>query len=66
MNELSGRLEALLRLYATAFDGEGETGRLGEQFSKDLRLLIAEYGVTAVVATLDNTLDDSSPSIAPY
>jgi hypothetical protein len=66
MNELSARLEALLRLYASAFDGEGETGRLGERFRKDLRLLIAEYGVTAVDAALDDTPDDAYPSIAPY
>jgi hypothetical protein len=66
MNELSARLEALLRHYGAAFDGESEAGPLGTQFRTVLRMLIAEYGVTAVEAALDDIPDDTTPSIAPY
>jgi hypothetical protein len=66
MDELGAKLEALLRHYGAAFDEESETGPLGNQFRTDLRMLIAEYGVAAVEAALDDIPDVSTPSIAPY
>jgi hypothetical protein len=44
MDDLTARLEALLRLYAAAGDrGEG-SARLTGQFQEDLQLLVAKYG----------------------
>jgi len=46
MSELTGRLESLLRslrLLAT-FSDQSQDAQLGEQFRKDLALLIIKYG----------------------
>jgi hypothetical protein len=49
MDELTARLEWLLSRYWTALDQDkGDPGRAWEQFRKELQLLIAEYGPTAV------------------
>jgi hypothetical protein len=45
MDDLTGRLEVLLRLYAAADDnGQRNGAKLAERFRRDLRLLVAEYG----------------------
>jgi hypothetical protein len=48
MDELTARLEALLRRYATTYKDQ----QLGRQFRMDLELLIAEYGYEAVDTAL--------------
>ena len=54
MDELTARLESLLSRYAAALDqDEGDHGKEWEQFRKELKLLIAEYGPRAVDAALD-------------
>jgi hypothetical protein len=60
------RLQALLRLYAEVFELDGcEDEAVREQFRNDLRLLIADYGPSAVEATLDDIPDNPSPPLAP-
>jgi hypothetical protein len=45
MSNLTARLGALLRLHAAAFDERrGDDARLGEQFRRDMELLVAQYG----------------------
>jgi DNA-binding response OmpR family regulator len=56
MDELTARLEALLRRYAAAFD-QPQDDRLGEQFRRDLQLLVAEYGPQPVSPALDEIPD---------
>jgi hypothetical protein len=64
MDHLTARLESLLRLYAPAFDqAKGDGAQLAEQFRKDLRLTVAEYGPQAVNAALDEMPDGTGPSI---
>jgi hypothetical protein len=65
MDDLTGQLEALLRLYAAAFDrNDGDDGRAREQFRRDLELLIARYGRAAVDAALDKLPDEAWPSVS--
>jgi hypothetical protein len=65
MNDLTVRLEALLRLYASTYDGGNiDTAGLAEQFRKDLRLLVAEYGSDAVDAALDEVPNVALPSVS--
>jgi hypothetical protein len=61
MDDLIARLEALLRRYAAAFD-QPPDDRLGEQFRRDLQMLVTEYGPQAVNAALDALPDAASPS----
>lgn len=61
MDDLTARLEALLRLYAAAFD-ERQDDQLGKRFRKDLQMLVAEYGPQAVNAALDALPNAASPS----
>jgi len=62
MNGLIARLELLLRGYAAACDhAQGDAGRLVEQFRRDLRLLVAEYGPNAVDIALDRFPDEPGP-----
>jgi hypothetical protein len=49
MDELTARLEWLLSRYSAALDQDkSNRGKAWEQFRKELQLLIAEYGPTAV------------------
>jgi hypothetical protein len=58
MDGLIARIESLLRGCAAACDeGQGDGGRLVEQFRRDLRLLVAEYGPSAVDRALDEFSD---------
>ena len=66
MDDLTARLEALLRslrLFAASSD-QSQDAQLGEQFHKDLALLVAEYGHDAVSAALDELPDGAGPSIS--
>jgi hypothetical protein len=63
MNELTARLEALMRRYAAACD-RGEADR-AEEFHKGLQLLVAQYGEPAIAAALDEEMSDGAwPSVA--
>jgi hypothetical protein len=63
MDDLPTRLEALFRRYAAALDqGQGEGAQLADQFRKDLRVLVTEYGQPAVDAALDEP-GEAWPSI---
>jgi hypothetical protein len=63
---LRARLEAVLRLYAKVFELDGcEDEAVQERFRGDLRLLIADYGPSAVEAMLDDIPDNPSPPLAP-
>jgi hypothetical protein len=57
MDDLTTRLEELLSRYAAAFDQPQD---LGEQFRRDLQLLVAEFGYDAVKAALDEIPDAPS------
>jgi hypothetical protein len=60
MDELTARLESLLRLYAGAcHQDQGDGTQLAQLFSKGLQLLIAEFGPRAVDAALDKIPDGS-------
>ena len=53
MDDLTARLEAVLRLYAAACDqGQLDSAHLLEQLHGDLQGLIADYGYDTVEATL--------------
>jgi hypothetical protein len=64
MDDLTGRLEALLRLYAAADDRGQGSARMTEQFQKDLQLLVAKYGPGVVDAVLDKLPDEAWPSVS--
>ena len=65
MDDLSARLEALLRLYSAACDqSQGDGVGLAEQFRKDLQLLVTEYGPKAVDEALDKIPDEVWPSVS--
>jgi hypothetical protein len=58
MDELTARLESLLRFYAGAGLYDQDDGAvLAQQVSKDLQLLVAEFGPKAVDAALDKMPD---------
>jgi hypothetical protein len=60
---LSARLGALLRRYAAAIDqGQAQAAQLLEEFRKNLRELVAEFGQPAIDAVLTELRDDASPS----
>jgi hypothetical protein len=60
MDELTARLESLLRLYAGARQqDEGDGIQLAQLVGKDLQLLVAEFGPRAVDAALDKIPDGS-------
>jgi hypothetical protein len=61
MDDLTTLLKALLHHYAAAFD-QPPDGRLGEQFRRDMQLLVSEYGVMAVSSALDEIPDEPWPS----
>ena len=63
MNDLTARIESLLRRYASVCDQDGgDSGRLWEAFRKELQMLVAEFGPRAVDAALDELPDAASPS----
>jgi hypothetical protein len=67
MSPLTPRLLALLRSYAAAYEqGEGDAARLGEQFRRDMQLLVARYGHRAVAAALNEVPDGTWPSVSLY
>jgi hypothetical protein len=65
MDDLTARLEALLRLYAAAgAEGHLDGAGLAEQFRRDLQLLVTEYGHKAVDEALDKIPDELWPSVS--
>jgi hypothetical protein len=64
MDDLTARLEALLRLYAAAADRGPGSALLTEQFQKDLQLLVAKYGPGVVDAALEKLPDEAWPSVS--
>ncbi len=65
MDDLTARLEALLRLYASGnAKGNGDGARLTKQFRKSLQLLITEYRPEVVDEALDKPADEVWPSVS--
>jgi hypothetical protein len=65
MDDLSARLEYLLRLYAAAcHQVDADAALLREQFRKDREPLVAQYGQEAVIAALDGLLDVPQPLVS--
>jgi hypothetical protein len=63
MDDLSARLEALLRRYAAAIDqGQDEIATLEDEYRAGLRELIAEFGQPAIDAAINELRDEASPS----
>jgi hypothetical protein len=67
MDELSARLEALFRRFEATLEVDGaEDLLLREQYLEEVRSLVAEFGLDAIEAALDDPSRDDTPSIAPY
>jgi hypothetical protein len=66
MDELRDRLKALFRRFEAVLDVDGAEGPLSEQFLEEVRSLVAEFGIDAVEAVLDDPSQDDTPSIAPH
>jgi hypothetical protein len=65
MDDLSVRLEALLRRYAAAINrGGDDTARLVDEFRASLGALVAEFGQLAIDAALTKIRDEASSSVA--
>jgi hypothetical protein len=65
MDELTARLESLLGRYAATLDqDEGDRGHAWEEFRRELRLLIAEYGPEAIDAALNEMPDGAGGAIS--
>jgi hypothetical protein len=65
MDNLTARLESLFCCYAAALDQRrGDGAQLADQFRKDLRMLVAEYGQPAIDAALGDLPDAASPSVS--
>ena len=65
MDELTARLKSLFSRYAAALDHRrGDGVQLADQFRKDLRMLVAEFGQPAIDAALGDLPDAASPSIS--
>ena len=58
MDELSARLEALFRRFEATLDVADAR--------KEVRSLVAKFGIDAIEAALDDPSRDDAPSIAPY
>jgi hypothetical protein len=59
MDNLTARLEALLRRHWAALDqSQDETAKLADEFRKGLRVLVAEFGQPAIDAALNRALPD--------
>jgi hypothetical protein len=60
MDDLSARLESLLRRHAAAIDhGRDETAQLVDEFRASLRALVAEFGQPAIDAALNELCLDA-------
>jgi len=66
MSDLIAQLEALLRGYSACGEGHDDGGQLVQQFRKDLRLLVAEYGPNAVDVALDELPDGAGARRASH
>jgi hypothetical protein len=65
MDNLTARLKSLLSRYAAALEHRrGEGIQLADQFRKDLRMLVAEFGQPAIDVALGDLPNASSPSIS--
>jgi hypothetical protein len=64
MDDLTARLEALLRLYAAAVDHGPGSAQLTEQFQKDLQLWVTKFGAGVVDAALETLPDEAWPSVS--
>jgi hypothetical protein len=63
MDDLTARLQALMRRYAAYCDQyPDDCVRLEEQLRQDLALLVAEYGRPAIDAALNGMSNDAWPS----
>jgi hypothetical protein len=67
MDQLSARLKALFhRFEATINAGRAQDLLLREQVLEEVRSLVAEFGIDAIEAALDDPSRDDTPSIALY
>jgi hypothetical protein len=65
MDELIARLEFLLGRYAATLEqDEGDGGKPWEEFRREMRLLIAEYGPEAIDAALNKMPDGAGGAIS--
>ena len=65
MDDVSARLEALLRSYAASIDrGGDEIAQLVDEFRASLRALVAEFGQPAIDAGLNELRNEASTSEA--
>jgi hypothetical protein len=67
MDELSARLTALFRHFQATLEVDSAEDLLSrEQYIDEVRSLVAEFGIDAIEAALDDPTRDDTPSIAPY
>jgi len=67
MDDLTARLDSLLRRYAAAHDqGEGDAARAKARFRKELEPLVAQHGYRAVITALNKLADAPSRSAAVH
>jgi hypothetical protein len=67
MDDLTARLDSLLRRYATAHDqGNGDAARARARFRKDLEPLVAQHGCRAVITALNKLADNPSQSVSVH
>jgi hypothetical protein len=66
MDELTARLESLLSRYRSVLDQgkDDDGGKTWDEFRKELQLLIAEYGASAVDAALNDIPDGAAAEIS--
>jgi hypothetical protein len=67
VDELNARLESLFRRFAAMLDVDGAEDLFWrEQFLEEARSLVAEFGVDAIEAAMDEPSPDDTPSIMPH
>jgi hypothetical protein len=67
MDDLTARLDSLLRGYAAVHDpGEGNAAQARARFRKDLKPLLAQYGYRAVITALNRLADTPSQSVSVH
>jgi hypothetical protein len=67
MDDLTARLDSLLRRYAAIHDeGEGDAAGARARFRKDLKPLVAQYGYRAVITALNKLADNPSQSVSVH
>jgi hypothetical protein len=67
MTDLTANLDALVSRYAAEWDSEpptAELDHLSEEFSREMDLLIAQYGQAAVDRAIDAMADAPWPSVS--